>query len=67
MKLHPQYIVDDLGKRKGVLLGVEEYQRLLEVLEDQLDAADLDQAVAQELQFAPYEQVRADLTAKGLL
>jgi PHD/YefM family antitoxin component YafN of YafNO toxin-antitoxin module len=67
MTLHPQYVVDDSGRRKGVLLPLEEYQRLVELLEDQLDAADLDQAVASDSQFTAYSQVQSELRAEGLL
>jgi len=67
VKLHPQFIVDDRGERKSVVLSVEEYRTLLEIVEDQLDAADLDQASAVETDFTPYSQVRGDLKAEGLL
>jgi len=69
MKPNPQYLVDDQGRRQGVLLSVEEYQRLLDALEDQLDAADLDEAVHNEgeADFVPYDKVREDLGRGGKL
>ena len=33
-ELHPQYITDEAGKRVSVVLSIEEYQELLEDLED---------------------------------
>ncbi len=67
MKLNPQYLVDPDGSRRGVILPIEEYQRLLEIVEDHLDAADLDEAASTETDFAAYEQVQADLRREGRL
>ena len=67
MKLHPQYVTDDSGERTGVILPLEEFHRMVEALEDQLDAADLDDAVAKEKDFVPYDRVREDLRAEGKL
>ncbi len=39
MTLHPQYITDLRGKRKGVLLSLDEYEELLELAQDVIDAA----------------------------
>ncbi len=67
MKLHPQYVTDDSGERTGVILPLEEFRRMVEALEDQLDATDLDDAVAKEKDFVPYDRVREDLRAEGKL
>ena len=67
MKLNPQYVVNGKGEQTGVLLSVEEYRRILEALEDQLDAADLDEAAAGETDFAPHDQVRDQLRSEGKL
>jgi hypothetical protein len=67
VKLNPQYVVDRGGQQRGVLLTLEEYRALLEAVEDQLDAVDLDEAIKKDSQFTPYEQVRAELGAEGLL
>jgi len=32
--MEARYIVDENGKRMGVILSVEEYERLIEALED---------------------------------
>ena len=65
MKLHPQYVTDNNGERTGVILPLEEFRRMVEVLEDQLDATDLDDAAAKEKDFVPYDQVREDLRAES--
>jgi hypothetical protein len=40
--MEARYITDEAGKRRGVILGIEEYERLLEAFEDleDLRAAD---------------------------
>jgi hypothetical protein len=67
MSLHPQYIVDSDGEKRGVLLPLAEYNRLLELLEDALDAADLDQAVREGGPMTPYQEVQEELRAEGTL
>ena len=67
LKPQPQYVVDDRGERRGVLLTLAEYQRLLDALEDQLDAADLDEAVRAGEGLVPYDQVREGLRREGKL
>ena len=39
-KLHPQFVVDEKGFKKAVLLPVEEYEELLEDLSDLSIAAE---------------------------
>jgi PHD/YefM family antitoxin component YafN of YafNO toxin-antitoxin module len=34
MKTHAQYITDDKGKKKAVILDIKEYEKLLRALED---------------------------------
>ncbi len=34
MKAHAQYITDEKGKKKAVILGIREYEKLLLALED---------------------------------
>lgn len=67
MKLHPQFVIDPKGRRTGVLLTPDEYQRLLKVLDDQLDATDLDEVTRQETSLVPYEQAREELRVEGKL
>lgn len=67
MKLHPKYVVDEQGSRKEVILSSEEFSRLMEIVEDQLDAVDLDQAIKTDHDAIPYQQVRDELRAEGRL
>jgi hypothetical protein len=43
MTLHPQFIVDDKGKKKSVLLSFKEYRELLECAQDVIDARLIDE------------------------
>lgn len=67
MSLHPQFIVDTNGDKRGVVLPLGEYNRLLEMLEDVLDAADLDQAARGDEAMIPYEEVQKELRAERIL
>lgn len=40
-----RYVVDETGKRVGILLGVEEYEHILEQLEELEDIRAYDEAV----------------------
>jgi PHD/YefM family antitoxin component YafN of YafNO toxin-antitoxin module len=57
-----EYVVDGEGKRKAVILPVEEYERLLEDLHDLTVAAERRDEPA-----ASLEEVRTRLRADGLL
>lgn len=63
-----QYIVDEQGNRKSVVLPIEEYERLVEAaeqLEDQLAAEalerDRDRMERGEAEFVPWEEVRDEI------
>ena len=43
MTLHPQYVIDEKGQRRSVLLSIEEYEELLESAQDVIDAALIDE------------------------
>jgi PHD/YefM family antitoxin component YafN of YafNO toxin-antitoxin module len=63
--MEARYIVDENGKRTGVILPVEEYERLIEALEDLEDARAADEARAAvargDDEFIPYEQAREQI------
>ncbi|MCC6361532.1 MAG: hypothetical protein IT450_22590 [Phycisphaerales bacterium] len=70
MSLKPQFVVDADGNRRAVILTIEEYQSILDALEDRLDAQDFAEALRSaepDDQFTPYEQVRDDLRREGRL
>lgn len=43
MTVRPQYVVDAKGRRRSVLLSIEEYRELLERAQDVIDAALIDE------------------------
>jgi prevent-host-death family protein len=49
------------GRPQAVLVSPEQYERLLDALEDQEDALAFDTALAEEGENIPWEQVKADL------
>ena len=62
-----QYVVDEKGKRKAVMLDIASYHALLEHLEDLEDALELDEAVRSAKSFRPYDEIRAELKQSGRL
>lgn len=67
IKLLPQYLVDEEGRHKSVLLTVEEYEALLERLEDLEDALTLDEAVKTSEGFRNLDEIETELKEKGRL
>jgi predicted DNA-binding protein len=61
-KMGARYITDETGKRQGVILDLEEYERLLRALEDLEDLRAADEALREiesgEDEPIPWEQVR---------
>ena len=43
MTINPQFVVDQKGSKRGVLLSLKEYQELLEIAQDVLDASLIDE------------------------
>ena len=43
MTLHPQFVVDEKGKRKSVLLPYKDYKELVELAQDVIDAKLIDE------------------------
>jgi PHD/YefM family antitoxin component YafN of YafNO toxin-antitoxin module len=62
-----QYLIDDKGKKKAVLLGIKEYQQFLQRLEDLEDALSLDEAVRNAKSFKDYSEIREGLKREGRL
>lgn len=60
-----RYIPDETGKRRGVILDIEEYERLLRALEDLEDLRAADEALREiehgEDELIPWEQARREL------
>jgi hypothetical protein len=58
LEARPKYIVDEKGKKKGVLLSLKDYQRIAEAVEDLEDTIDLLRAEREAISFTPYEKFR---------
>ena len=54
----PKYIVDEKGKKQGVLLTLEDYKKMEEIIEDMEDTIDLLRAEREAVSFTPYEKFR---------
>jgi L-rhamnose isomerase len=63
----PKFLVSSAGRREAVILGVGQYRRLLDRIEDLEDAMALDRAEKTSKKLIPYEQVRARLRRAGKL
>lgn len=53
-----KYLVDERGRRRAVLLSIQEYSRLLSRLEELEDTLDLDRAVRTAQGFTDYREIR---------
>jgi hypothetical protein len=67
MQGSPQFIIGPDGRKRGVLLGVTHYRRLLRRIEDLEDILTLDRAVQSSKKLVPYESVRKSLKRAGKL
>ena len=61
-QLHPQYVTDSDGQRKAVILSVEEFEELLEDLDDLALAAE-----RRDDPTVPHEKAKAELKRDGYL
>jgi hypothetical protein len=57
----PEFITDRKGRKKGVLLDIKSYQKLLATLEDLEDTNDILKAERDAKGFIPYDQFRKRL------
>jgi hypothetical protein len=64
---NPQFIVGADGRKRGVVLGVGHYRRLLRKIEDLEDRLALDRAAQSSKQLVAYEIVRKRLKQAGEL
>ena len=61
LKINPKYFVNDKGEKTNVLLSINEYQLLMQCLEDFEDNLEMDTAVQTETEFRDHQDIRADL------
>ena len=62
--LQEQYVTDREGNRVGVLLGLKQFEEMLEALEELDDIRAYDEARASEEEFIPFEQAVAEIWRK---
>lgn len=62
-----KFIVDERGKKKSVVLGLNDYLRLIEHLENLEDALELDRAEREAKSFRDYKDIRKELVLEGRL
>ena len=62
-----QYLVDDKGRKKGVVMGMKEYRDIMRKVEELEDALELDEAIRTAEEFKDYQEIRRDLKDKGIL
>jgi len=65
--IRPRYLTDDKGERQAVVLSLEEYEAIIELVEDRLDAEAFDAAVRNSEGLENLEDVVAELKRDGLL
>jgi prevent-host-death family protein len=58
---HTPVTIERRGERAAIIVSPQEYDRLMEALEDVEDAAAFDAALAEEGENIPWDQVKADL------
>jgi hypothetical protein len=65
LKMDARYITDETGKRRGVILDIEEYERLLRALEDLEDLRAADEALREiergKDELIPWEQAKREM------
>ncbi|MCX7049047.1 MAG: hypothetical protein NTX50_26625 [Candidatus Sumerlaeota bacterium] len=56
LTMHPEYVVDESSHKKAVLLPWQEWEALMEDLEELDDIRAYDEAIAQPEKAIPFEQ-----------
>jgi hypothetical protein len=67
VRLHPQFVVDEKGERRSVLLSIEEFNAMLEEYENFADALALKEAIETSTpeDFEDWDEFSARLRAEG--
>jgi hypothetical protein len=59
-----QFVVDAEGRRVAVLLAIDDYEEMLERLEDRDATADYDNAIAEGGETIPFAQARKEIESR---
>lgn len=65
MTIQAEYLIDEKGTRKSVVLSIRDYMRLWEYLEDMEDALDLKKAKESTKGFIDFERLTSRLKKLG--
>lgn len=65
MTIQAEYLIDEKGTKKSVVLSIRDYIRLWEYLEDLEDALDLKKAKESAKGFIDFEQLTGRLKRQG--
>jgi hypothetical protein len=63
--IHPDYIVDENQNRKSVILPLEEWERIIEELEELDDVRAYDEAKTGPQDSIPFEQAVSEIGERG--
>jgi hypothetical protein len=67
MTIQAEYLIDEKGQKKSVVLSIQDYLKLVEYLEDLEDAIDLRKAKESARGFIDFERLASKLKKKGRL
>jgi|GEM_PF-1144443 len=65
MTIQAEYLVDEKGCKRSVVLSIRDYFKLLEYLEDLEDAVDLKKAKESAKRFIDFEHLASRLKKQG--
>ena len=66
LALHPEYVINDQQETKAVLLPFNEWQQILEAIEELEDIRAYDEAKAQQGEYIPFEQAIQEIQDNGI-
>jgi PHD/YefM family antitoxin component YafN of YafNO toxin-antitoxin module len=58
IEIYPEYVVNQKGDKKAVILSLKEYDSMMELIEDLEDSNDLLRAEREATSFLPYDEFR---------
>jgi hypothetical protein len=67
MTIQAEYLIDEKGQKKSVVLSIQDYFRLMEYLEDLEDSLDLKKAKASAKKFIDFDQFLVHLKKQRYL
>ncbi len=62
-----QYVVDENGRKRAVVMEIRYYEELISRIEDLEDALELDEAVKTAEGFRDYSEIRKELHEEGAI